>query len=234
VTAGTLLAWLGEPGETPTKFVSEPPKPETGGSTILIPPIELPEPVLSQPAPGRDQGLGFISPVVARIAAEQGVDLSRVKGTGQSGRITKKDIMAYLEQRQDISAISRMTSPVEILPPLETSEKIEKTTAPIEFVPGEILPLNPVRRAIADHMVMSKRTSPHVTTVMEADLSRIVAHRQANKEAFARDGVNLTFTAYFVSATVSALKAFPIVNSTGKKRHPDPARDQHRYSHLIG
>jgi len=64
---------------------------------------------------------------------------------------------------------------------------------------------------------MSKRTSPHVSTVMEADLSRIVAHRQANKDAFARDGVNLTFTAYFVSATVSALKAFPIVNSTWKE-----------------
>jgi 2-oxoglutarate dehydrogenase E2 component (dihydrolipoamide succinyltransferase) len=66
-------------------------------------------------------------------------------------------------------------------------------------------------------MVMSKHTSPHVTTVMEVDLSRIVIHRQANKDAFARDGINLTFTAYFVSATVNALKAFPIVNSTWKE-----------------
>jgi 2-oxoglutarate dehydrogenase E2 component (dihydrolipoamide succinyltransferase) len=66
-------------------------------------------------------------------------------------------------------------------------------------------------------MVMSKRTSPHVTTVMEADLNRILAHRQANKDGFARDGINLTFTAYFVAATVNALKDFPIVNSTWKE-----------------
>jgi 2-oxoglutarate dehydrogenase E2 component (dihydrolipoamide succinyltransferase) len=63
-------------------------------------------------------------------------------------------------------------------------------------------------------MVMSERTSPHVTTVMEADLSRIVAHRQANKETFARDGINLTFTAYFVAAAVASLKAYPVVNSS--------------------
>jgi 2-oxoglutarate dehydrogenase E2 component (dihydrolipoamide succinyltransferase) len=63
-------------------------------------------------------------------------------------------------------------------------------------------------------MVLSKRTSPHVTTVMEADLSRIVAHRQANKSRFAQDGVKLTFTAYFVAAAVEALKAYPLVNSS--------------------
>jgi 2-oxoglutarate dehydrogenase E2 component (dihydrolipoamide succinyltransferase) len=63
-------------------------------------------------------------------------------------------------------------------------------------------------------MVFSRRTSPHVTTVMEADLSRVSAHRQANKDAFARDGANLTFTAYFVAATVYALKTFPLVNSS--------------------
>jgi 2-oxoglutarate dehydrogenase E2 component (dihydrolipoamide succinyltransferase) len=63
-------------------------------------------------------------------------------------------------------------------------------------------------------MVLSKRTSPHVTTIMEADLSRVVAHRQANKDAFARDGANLTFTAYFVAAVTAALKAYPMVNSS--------------------
>jgi 2-oxoglutarate dehydrogenase E2 component (dihydrolipoamide succinyltransferase) len=79
---------------------------------------------------------------------------------------------------------------------------------------GNLLPLTPVRRAIADHMVLSRRTSPHVTTVMEVDLSRVVAHRQANKADFARDGVNLTFTAYFASASATALRAYPIVNSS--------------------
>ena len=80
--------------------------------------------------------------------------------------------------------------------------------------PDEVIRLTPVRRAIAEHMVLSKHTSPHVTTVMEADLSRVVAHRQANKDAFARDGANLTFTAYFASAAIQALKAYPLVNSS--------------------
>ena len=74
--------------------------------------------------------------------------------------------------------------------------------------------MTPVRRAIAEHMLLSKRTSPHVTTVMEANLSRVVAHREAHKAAFARDGANLTFTAYFIAAAVTALKAHPIVNSS--------------------
>jgi len=82
------------------------------------------------------------------------------------------------------------------------------------MLPGELVPFTAVRRAIAEHMVLSKHTSPHVTTVMEVDLSRVIAHRQANKEVFARDGVNLTFTAYFVAASVTALKAYPIVNSS--------------------
>jgi 2-oxoglutarate dehydrogenase E2 component (dihydrolipoamide succinyltransferase) len=217
VTAGTLLAWIGEPGETLAESGSELPKTEAGESVHLKGQAEMPEPVQPSPAPGRNQSLGFISPVVARIAAEEGIDLSRVKGTGQSGRITKKDILAYLEQRQEISAVPESTSPVATSPLVETSRPGEKTTEPVDVIPGEILTLSPVRRAIADHMVMSKHTSPHVTTVMEVDLSRIVAHRQVNKDAFARDGINLTFTAYFVSATVTALKAFPIVNSTWKE-----------------
>jgi 2-oxoglutarate dehydrogenase E2 component (dihydrolipoamide succinyltransferase) len=74
--------------------------------------------------------------------------------------------------------------------------------------------LNPVRRSIAEHMVRSKHTSPHVTTIMEADMSAISAHRAANKASFARQGVNLTFTAYFVAAIVEACNAYPIVNSS--------------------
>ena len=71
-----------------------------------------------------------------------------------------------------------------------------------------------IRRQIAEHMLMSKRTSPHVLTVMEADMSRVVKHRSANKEIFARDGVKLTFTAYFMMAIVAGLKAYPNVNSS--------------------
>ena len=71
-----------------------------------------------------------------------------------------------------------------------------------------------IRKQIADHMVMSKHTSPHVLTVMEVDMSKVVAHRKANKATFAKDGVNLTFTAYFMQAIVAGLKAYPNVNSS--------------------
>ncbi len=81
-------------------------------------------------------------------------------------------------------------------------------------MPDEVLPLNSMRKAIADHMVMSKRTSPHVTTVFEVDLSKVVAHRNQNKAAFERDGANLTFTPYFAMATIAALKQYPLVNSS--------------------
>jgi 2-oxoglutarate dehydrogenase E2 component (dihydrolipoamide succinyltransferase) len=79
---------------------------------------------------------------------------------------------------------------------------------------GEVVPLSPVRRQIAEHMVRSKTISPHVTTLMEADLSAVLAHREANRIPFERDGIKLTFTPYFVLAAASALKAYPEVNSS--------------------
>ncbi len=89
---------------------------------------------------------------------------------------------------------------------------------------GQVIPLNNMRRKIAEHMVTSQRTSPHVTTVMEADLHRVVAHYIANRPVFARDGAKLTYTAYFAFAAAQALRAFPMVNSSytdaGIQIHP--------------
>jgi 2-oxoglutarate dehydrogenase E2 component (dihydrolipoamide succinyltransferase) len=216
VTAGTLLAWIGEVGKAPLDIETRMPEAITSESTPQALTIEQNQTALQQPESDRNQNRGFISPVVARIAAEQGVDLAQVKGTGQAGRITKKDILGYIETRQAAFVSPAPIPSPDRAQPQVTAQVADRTAESKEILAGEILLLNPVRRAIADHMVLSKRTSPHVTTVMEADLNRIVAHRQANKDAFARDGINLTFTAYFVAATVSALKAFPIVNSTWK------------------
>jgi pyruvate/2-oxoglutarate dehydrogenase complex dihydrolipoamide acyltransferase (E2) component len=214
VTAGTLLAWIGEANETPEEIEARSPQAVIRESDPPAATIEHPQFALPMPTSGRNQNLGFISPVVAKIAAEQGIDLSQVRGTGQAGRITKKDVLTFIEARQDVTTPPGLTPSHITTLRVEPAQPADRTAESKEILPGEILPLNPVRRAIADHMVMSKRTSPHVTTVMEADLNRIVAHRQANKDTFARDGINLTFTAYFVAATVSALKTFPIVNST--------------------
>jgi 2-oxoglutarate dehydrogenase E2 component (dihydrolipoamide succinyltransferase) len=203
VKAGSLLAWIGENGESLPTGGSEPDPALTETETPT--PAVQPAASAETHAVGRKGDLGFISPVVARMAAEHGIDLSQVSGTGQGGRITKKDVQAYLERSKvGVGADLRVSPP---------------TPAPISpaaslAAPGEVLPLTQTRRLIAEHMVMSKHTSPHVTTVMEADMSRVAAHREANKASFARDGANLTFTAYFVAASVAALKAYPMVNSS--------------------
>lgn len=146
--------------------------------------------------------LGFISPVVAKIAAEHGVDLSQVQGTGLNGRITKNDVLAFVESgkktidRGPQTAVSRLSS---IVMPVAGDQLIKHST---------------MRKSIAQHMVESKHTSPHVLTVMEADMSRVSKHRAKNKAIFERDGVNLTFTAYFMTAIVAGLKAFPQTNAS--------------------
>ena len=208
VKAGSVLAVIGTEGEQPEVKVSS-----TAAAAALAPAapaaalasaVEASRPEQSIPTAGRHRKLGFISPIVARLASEHQLDLNRVPGTGEGGRITKSDVLAYLA-----------ALPASPAPATPTAEKLP---APLQFpasLPGdELMPLSSLRRSIAEHMVYSERTSPHVTTVMEVDLSAVVAHRAAHKDAFARDGVNLTFTAYFVAATVAALKAFPIVNAS--------------------
>jgi 2-oxoglutarate dehydrogenase E2 component (dihydrolipoamide succinyltransferase) len=166
------------------------------------------------------ENLGFISPVVAKIAAEHHVDLSRVRGTGRGGRITKKDVVAFVESGGTAapqSAVAPWETPSlgELFRP--TEEVFGPKAVPVaQPSPSadSVIPLDAIRRSVAEHMVRSKHTSPHVTTVMEADLGRVVAHRQAQRETFARDRVDLTFTPYFVAAAVAALKSFPLVNSS--------------------
>jgi len=146
-----------------------------------------------QPA---DPRASFISPVVSRLAAEHHIDLGKVQGTGQFGRITKYDMERIIAEG------SAKTGAIEPHPAFAHMQS------------GTIIKHTPVRRSIAKHMLESKHTSPHVSTFIEADLSKVSAHRAANKEAFARQGINLTFTAYFVRATAAALQAYPIVNSS--------------------
>jgi 2-oxoisovalerate dehydrogenase E2 component (dihydrolipoyl transacylase) len=158
--------------------------------------------------PGRDPELGFISPVVAKLAQEEQIDLHKVKGSGKNGRITKQDVLDHLNVNETHEKVK------EILPVAIPKFHGTAGKPPADDQVDLLLPLNPVRRAIAERMVFSKHTSPHVTTVMEVDLSQIATHRQANQELFSRDGVKLTYTAYFISATIMALKAFPLVNSS--------------------
>jgi len=188
---GEVMAWIGQAGES----LSSPEEPEA--KIQLHPSIESspaihPPSRTSDPLPGIDLPPGFLSPIVRKIASEYNVDLSKVTGSGLHGRITKQDILYYLERP--------VTKP--------STLKIQNLER------GTLLPVNSVRRQIAERMQQSKQISPHVLTVMEADMSRVMAHRNANKASFAADGINLTFTAYFMSAIAAALKANPLVNSS--------------------
>jgi pyruvate/2-oxoglutarate dehydrogenase complex dihydrolipoamide acyltransferase (E2) component len=222
VEAGTVLAWIGEPGDAiPESGVVEEhdhephEKPDSESITD--------EPVMQHPA-GRDEDLGYISPVVARLAREKNVDLSKVKGTGMDGRITKKDVLGYIRERKgekeaevpiwETPADGDLFRPTEMV--FAKAEEARETQAPRKTaaIPGEILPLTPMRERIADHMVRSKQISPHVTTVMEADLSRVVAHRETKKQEAKARGVRLTYTPYFLSAIIAGLKAVPLANSS--------------------
>src|SRR6185369_13262300 len=111
---------------------------------------------------------------------------------------TKNDVLNFVSSGQKSQGTDSNMAPSTIKP-MEGDQLIKHT---------------PMRKSIAQHMVESKHTSPHVLTVMEADMSKVSRHRAANKAAYERDGVNLTFTAYFISAVVAALKAYPLVNSS--------------------
>ncbi len=221
VDAGTVLAMIGEPGEAVPDIVESEVVAALGHAARGS---ETPAPAAAsspapEPAPPR-ASTTHVTPVVARIAAEHNVDVSRIQGTGHGGRVTKKDIMAYIESQ-----------PAEAdLPPWERPGsgdlfKIEdaEAAAPPDHVhapppapgrPGDLVPHSTMRKRIAEHMVLSKlHTAPHVTTVFEANMSAVMAHRAAHKADFARRGINLTFTAYFAAATAEALRRHPHVNS---------------------
>jgi 2-oxoglutarate dehydrogenase E2 component (dihydrolipoamide succinyltransferase) len=155
----------------------------------------------------------FISPVVSRLSQEHGIDLNRVVGTGKYGRITKHDILDVVAGKKKLSPAPASAKPIKLHPPEDSP------------APGSLVKLNPIRRSIAQHMVKSKHTSPHVSTFMEVEMSRVIAHRGENKELFAQSNIKLTFTAYFVMATAAALRAYPMVNSSwtedGIQLHPD-------------
>jgi len=207
VKAGTLLAVIGQPGEV--AISGERPRP-----TEISAPVAPPALTLSA-LPGARRDLGFISPVVAKMADEYRIDLLHVTGTGDKGRITKKDILDYIEKAKT-SNFQPQAPKTETAPPAPISNKGESETRPYTPAPSsadEFIPVVGMRKLIAEHMVRSKHTSPHVTTVFEVDMSKVLAHRAANKALFARDGVDLTLTAYFVMAVVAGLKAYPIVNS---------------------
>jgi 2-oxoglutarate dehydrogenase E2 component (dihydrolipoamide succinyltransferase) len=170
-------------------------------------------------ADGDGEGRAFVSPVVARIAAEHGVDVSRVPGTGRGGRVTKKDILAYVEL--GAAAAPAPAAPAAPPPPPTAAPSAPAAppplpaAGPVEPGAGETVePMSVIRRAIAEHMIRSTQTSAHVTTLFEVDMSKVVAMRQRMKNEYEQQhGVKLTYLAFIARATIEALQRWPWLNS---------------------
>jgi 2-oxoglutarate dehydrogenase E2 component (dihydrolipoamide succinyltransferase) len=162
------------------------------------------------------------SPVVRNIAKEHGIDISKLSGTGISGRVTKKDIEAQIASgaastsAAPAAAAASASAPAELLRTSPTSPTVS-APAPKPFAPGEnvrIEPMGVMRRKIADHMVMSLRTSPHVYSAYEVDFGRIDEIRKKKKAEYEAMGVKLTYTAFIAKATVDVIRQFPFSNAS--------------------
>ncbi|HKT12234.1 MAG TPA: dihydrolipoamide acetyltransferase family protein [Terriglobia bacterium] len=149
------------------------------------------------------------SPLVRRIAREHNVDLSRVKGTGLGGRISKKDILNFLEHRTPATAEIPAARP-----PAPGKSAVYGQTVTFSG-PTHVTAMTPQRRLIAEHMIASKKTSAHVTTIFEVDMTSIVQTRERMADEFERSqGLKLTYTPFIARAAVEAIKQFPIFNSS--------------------
>jgi pyruvate dehydrogenase E2 component (dihydrolipoamide acetyltransferase) len=225
-----VIAQAGEAGDAAPapKAEATAPRPPTAApapgpaprpATPVAAPVKVPTPTEEESELLRRRS----SPLVRRIAAEHGVDLAKVSGTGLHGRVTKEDILAFVETgtpaRPAAAPKAAASRPVAVPSALSRTVPFATgaTLGPSGPFTGDELrePMSVMRQKIAEHMVLSRKTSPHVNTVFEADMSRVVALREGNRAAFeAQHGIKLTLTPFFVAAAIEALKAFPVVNAT--------------------
>jgi 2-oxoglutarate dehydrogenase E2 component (dihydrolipoamide succinyltransferase) len=154
------------------------------------------------------------SPLVRRIAHDYQVDLTQVRGTGLGGRISKRDILAYVEQRQSAAAgrAAAAHKPMVQPPPAP----VQPAPSPARLAgPTQVVPMTPMRRQIAEHMVASKRISAHVYSVFEVEMTKVVQARERQRDEFERkNGFKLTYTPFFVRAAVEAIQQIPVINSS--------------------
>jgi pyruvate dehydrogenase E2 component (dihydrolipoamide acetyltransferase) len=248
VEVGSRLAVIGSEAQAPAE---EPPAEEkapeqatteAAAEAAAASSAEAPAPAAPEPEPapapeavpstdGREDGKSFVSPVVARIASEHGVDVSQVEGTGRGGRVTKKDILAFVEGGAQAAAPAAPAAPPEAAPP-EPAEAPAPPPAPAAAPPpapapaaaapppapeaglGETEePMSAMRKGIAEHMRRSLDTSAHVTSAIEVDMSRVVALREQLKPEYQQSyGVNPTYLIFIARAVVETLKDYPWIN----------------------
>jgi 2-oxoglutarate dehydrogenase E2 component (dihydrolipoamide succinyltransferase) len=157
------------------------------------------------------------SPLVRRIARDYKVDLTQVRGTGLGGRISKKDILAYVEQRQSAAAGRTPAAPTRAVPPPSPPPAVVQPTPALSTFTGptQVVPMTPMRRQIAEHMVASKKTSAHVYSVFEVEMTKVVEARERQRDEFERrNGFKLTYTPFVIRAAIEAIRDIPVINSS--------------------
>ena len=215
------IAVDGEAAAAPKPAPAAPSKPAPAESSAGVPPAvagasrpRTPEPQAPPfSAVQQDEEEARSSPLVRKIAREHGVSLSQISGTGLGGRITKQDIMSFIEtQGSQPARVER--SEAAPSPSSPTPSPAPRPAAPAPY-PGDLVPLTNMRKIIAQRMIESRRTSAHVHCMYEVDFTRIVNLRAKQKAGFEqRHGARLTFMPFFVRAAVIALQQWPIINAS--------------------
>jgi pyruvate dehydrogenase E2 component (dihydrolipoamide acetyltransferase) len=214
VQVNTVVGTIASDGEAATAPVPSSAPASPAKAPAAAPPPAAPAGLkaTSEPAREEEDDHARSSPLVRKIAREHNVNLSQVSGTGIGGRITKQDIMAFLEKPATTHAAT-VSAPVSA-PPASASAP-RSAAPPAATIPGDLMPMTQMRKIIAQRMIESRRTSAHVHCMFEVDITRIVQLRNKTKSAFEqRHGARLTFMPFFVRAVIIALQQFPIVNAS--------------------
>jgi len=209
VQVNTVVGTIAGDGEaaTPAPKASAPAAPAKPPAALPAPAAPVAPQATAEPTQ-EDDDHARSSPLVRKIAREHNVNLSQVAGTGMGGRITKQDIMAFLE-KPDTPAAPRDSAPA------APTSAPRPAAAPAAAIPGDLVPMTQMRKIIAQRMIESRRTSAHVHCMFEVDITRIVQLRNKTKSAFEqRHGARLTFMPFFVRSTIIGLQQFPIVNAS--------------------
>ncbi|MBN1827226.1 MAG: 2-oxo acid dehydrogenase subunit E2 [Candidatus Eisenbacteria bacterium] len=195
--------------------------PQKGAGPAPAPPEKKPSeaPVAKKDAPPKPAEEVHASPLARNVAREHGVDLAAVSGTGRAGRITKEDVLARVGPSGESGAAAQPPkgdAPPAPAPPSKPEEASTPTPPSVSDEEGSrLVPMTKMRKLIAEHMVRSKQTSPHVTTVFEIDMTRVQSLRAKYKKIFEeRHGARPTITAFVAHAAVPAILEFPVMNAS--------------------
>ncbi len=216
--AGEALPPEPEPTE-PASVVTEPPPPQEFPGHVGPPAPTPTQPELPQdkgPDTAEDRLRARSTPVVRKIAEEQGVDLTHVSGTGHAGRVTKEDILAFIEGR-GVAEEKESAPPASVEAPSDLWKTFYSQVQHPEFPvrsQDRVEAMDKIRRLTAEHMVLAKRVSPHVHSFIEIDFTRVDFIKKVNKPRWAEQGIKVSFTAFVVWACSRLLREFPMLNGT--------------------